>query len=134
MVSNCKYFNFYYSEEERNNYLNNWKSKCCNNFTPYTNTEYKFYINLYLENQYINDIQLDHYIDNGCYCKLCNKKRREIFFRAKKGEKITEKLIHFDVINNEIDDRNQKIVQAIKKRLASKKFLPKQFSINHFNK
>jgi hypothetical protein len=134
MISNCKYFNFYYSEEERNSYLNNWKSKCSNNFTPYTEFEYKFYINLYLENQYINDIQLDHYIDNGCYCKLCNKKRREIFFKAKKGEKITEKLIHFDVINNEIGVINKKIVQALSKKLASKKFLPKQFTINHNNK
>ena len=103
-------------------------------FIPYTDVEYKFYINLYLENQYINDIQLDHYIDNGCYCKLCNKKRREIFFKAKKGEKINEKLIHYDVISNEIDNRNNKLVEVIKKKIASKKFQPKQFSINHVNK
>jgi len=86
---------------------------------------------LYLENQYINDIQLDHYIDNGCYCKLCNKKRREIFFKAKKGEKIIEKLIHYDVISNEIDNRNNKLVEVIKKKIALKKFQPKQFTLNH---
>ena len=134
LIKNCKYFNFYYSEEERKKYLEIWKQKLRGIFIPYTDVEYKFYINLYLENQYINDIQLDHYIDNGCYCKLCNKKRREIFFKAKKGEKINEKLIHYDVISNEIDNRNNKLVEVIKKKIASKKFQPKQFSINHVNK
>jgi hypothetical protein len=134
LIAKCKFFNYYYSEEERNTYLNIWKRKLCFEFKPYTDAEYKFYVNLYLENQHINDIQLDHYIDNGCYCKLCNKKRREIFFKAKNGEIITEKLIHYDVISNEIDNRNHKLVQAIKNKIALKKFQPKQFSINHLNK
>lgn len=134
LIKNCKHFNFYYSEEERNKYLESWKQKLRGIFIPYTDIEYMFYVKLYLENQHINDIQLDHYIDNGCYCKLCNKKRREMFFKAKKGEKITEKLIHYDVISNEIDNRNNKLVEVIKKKIASKKFQPKQFNINHITK
>jgi hypothetical protein len=134
VISKCKYLNFYNSEIERNNYLNVWKRKIGAHFTPYNNSEYKFYINLCLENQYINDIQTEHYIDNGCYCKLCNKKRNEIFIKAKNGEKITEKIIHYDVINNEIDNRNQKLTQLIKQKLSTKKFQPSQFSITHINK
>ena len=42
-------------------------------------------MNLCLENQYINDIDIDHYIDNGCFCKYCSDKRKEIYFRAKAG-------------------------------------------------
>ena len=64
-----------------------WSKKITDHFIPYTDSEYKFYMNLCLENQYINDIQYEHYIDNGCFCKLCIEKRREIFFKAKNGEK-----------------------------------------------
>lgn len=131
LISNCKYFNFYYSEKERNTYLNIWKSRLRNIYTPYTSEEYNFYVKLYIENQHINDIQLDHYIDNGCYCKLCNKKRRDIFFRAKKGEKISEKITHYEVISNEIENRNQKITEVIRKKILGKKFQSNQFSINH---
>jgi hypothetical protein len=134
LIKNCKYFNFYYSEQERNKYLETWQKKTIEKFTPYSDIEYNFYLKLYLENQYINDIQLDHYIDNGCYCKLCNKKRREIFFKAKKGEKIIEKLIHYDIISTEIDNRNNKLVEVLKKKIASKKFQPKHFSINNISK
>jgi hypothetical protein len=134
LIKNCKYLNYYYSEEEKNKYLDTWKKKITGNFTPYTDIEYNFYVKLYLENQHINDIQINHYIDNGCYCELCNKKRRNIFFKAKKGEKITEKLIHYDVISSEIDNRNNKLIEVIKKKIASKKFQTNQFAINHINK
>jgi hypothetical protein len=141
LIKNCKYFNFYYSEEERNNYLNNWSNKLCCHFISYTNEEYIFYINLCLENQYINDIQQNHYIDNGCYCNSCNKKRYEYFMRVKKGETISEKIIHTDVVNNVIEKRVQKI-QTLAKNInnyiieknRSKKFKPKQFSINNITK
>jgi hypothetical protein len=138
LITNCKYFNFYYSEEERNSYINLWKSKLDNDFIPYSENEYKFYLNLCLENQYINDIQIDHYIDNGCYCKLCNKKRRDIYFKAKNGEIITEKLIHNEIINHDIDNRNKKLVEVIKTKISSikssTKFKPNQFAINHIKK
>lgn len=130
LISNCKYFNYYYSEEERNTYLQIWQSKMSKNYTPYSDSEYKFYLNLCLENQYYNDIQIDHYIDNGCYCVLCNKKRREIFIKAEKGENITEKLIHSAVIEN----KNKKITEVIKKKIYNKslKFRSKQlFNINN---
>ena len=112
----------------------NWKNLSRINFHQYNIDKYNFYINLCLENQYINDIQTEHYIDNGCFCKLCNKKRKELFLRAKNGEIITERILHCDVINNEIDIRNQKISKILKQKLSLKKFQPSQFSINHINR
>ena len=138
LIANCKFFNYYYSEEERNSYLNLWRNQIGESFIPYSDSEYHFYVNLYLENQYINDIQLDHYIDNGCYCNLCSQKRMNIYFKAQRGEKITEKLIHNEVVNNEINNKNKKIIKVIEvikhkisKIQASNKFKPRQFSINH---
>jgi hypothetical protein len=138
IVKNDKYFNFYYNELERNNYLNTWKNKSTSEFIPYNESEYKFYINLCLENQYINDIDIHHYIDNGCFCILCNKKRRDIYFKAKAGEKSFDKIIHSEVIveakNEKIKEINEKI-NKINKRINNvinkqQKFKPKQFKIN----
>jgi hypothetical protein len=103
LIENDKYLNFYYSKQERLNYLNVIKTD--NPVEPYTESEYEFYVNLYLENQYINDVQIEHYIDNGCFCKLCNKKRRNIYLRAKGGEKDFEKIVHNNVLNEELENR-----------------------------
>ena len=126
-----KYFNFYYSELERNEYLQKWSKKLdIVEAIPYTEQEYKFYLNLCLENQYINDVQIDHYIDNGCFCEYCSKKRKEIFFAAKAGEKIFNKIIHNEVVNEvKIEKIKEKIKEKINKKQISNKYAPKQFSI-----
>ena len=102
LVKDCRYFNFYFSDEERKQYINLWESKTVNEFTPYSKDEYKFYVNLYLENQYINDIQTEHYIDNGCLCVYCKRMRKYTFDRAKNGETHFEKIIHQEVVNKEM--------------------------------
>lgn len=122
LIKNCKYFNFYYNDSERNKYLNLWEQKLDKNFIPYTDSEYKFYINICLENQYIYDVQFDHYIDNGCFCLNCSNKRKEIFIKAKAGEKYFKKIIHTEVMNQV---KTKKI-----KEFSRKKYIPKQFAIN----
>ena len=137
-IKKCKYFNLYYNEEERNNYLNTWNTKLDDEFISYTSDEFDFYMNLCLENQYINDIQVEHYIDNGCFCKCCNNKRRDIFFRAKNGEKIFEKIIHDNIVFEEkqniikrgIEIINKQI-EIINKKRAEKKIKKNQFAIKH---
>ena len=134
LVKNCKYLGFYFSEEERNKYLETWSNNTKDNFIPYTSDEYKFYVNLNLENQYINDIQLEHYIDNGCFCTYCSHKRKEIYFKAKAGERKFDKIIHREVINEvkneKIKEFNNKIKLVINQH---KKFKPNQFTINISN-
>jgi len=138
LIKNNKYFNFYYTSEERNKYLQSWMSKLDVAFVPYTENEFKFYMNLCLENQHINDIQIDHYIDNGCFCKYCKNKRRDIFFRAKAGEKKFDKIIHTEVINEvkneKINEISNKIKKLIDTEMSKRKFQPKQFKINMSNK
>ena len=98
LVRSCRYFNFYFSDEERKQYIDVWESKKTNDFTPYSSDEYKFYVSLYLENQYINDIQTEHYIDNNCLCVYCKKMRKQIFDAAKNGETQFEKIIHQETV------------------------------------
>ena len=137
LVKNCKYFNFYYNETERNNYIQSWSNKLDSYFISYTTSEFKFYMNLCMENQYINDMQIEHYIDNGCFCKYCTNKRKDIFFRAKAGEKHFEKIIHTEVINEvkteKIKEISAKMKTFINNELSKKKFTPKQFKINVTN-
>ena len=135
LIKNDKYFKFYYNKLERINYLNNWYNKITNQIIPYTHDEFKFYINLCLENQYINDIDIDHYVDNGCFCTYCSHKRKEIFFRAKAGEKKFDKIIHREVIQEvQTNKINNKIKDIKNKRNISRKFNPNQFAINISNK
>lgn len=108
-----KYFLFYCSEEERNKYLEYWANKLCDQHIPYTKEEYTFYVNLYLENQYYNDIQFEHYIDNACFCTGCSIKRKETYFKALNGEKITEKIIHSDIVMERNQEKQKKIIKTI---------------------
>ncbi len=126
LVKGCKYFNFYYNEQERNNYLNTWKNKLCDLFVPYTPEEFKFYMQICLENQYINDIQTEHYIDNGCFCKYCSIKRQDIYLRAKKGETRFDKIIHNEVI---LEERTKQITKFIKNTNINKKYGANLFAI-----
>jgi hypothetical protein len=109
IIKNDKYLHFYYSAEERNNYIKLWSNKLSGSVLPYSNAEYIFYVNLNLENQFYNDVQMEHYIDNGCLCKGCSLKRKEIFEMAKKGIIIKEKINHTQIINEIIDNTNKKI-------------------------
>jgi len=113
IIKNDKYLKFYYSEEERNSYLNLWSTKLSNTVSPYSDSEYNFYVNLNLENQFYSDAQSEHYIDNSCLCKGCSLKRKEIFEMAKKGMIIKEKINHTQIINENIDNINKIIINNI---------------------
>lgn len=116
LISNCKYFNFYLSPTERYNYLNSWESKMTSEFTSYTPTEYSFYMKLSLENQYYDMIQLNHYIDNGCFCKCCIQKRRDIYFKALNGNYSNERIIHEESVNehhNNLTKKTEELIKAI---------------------
>ena len=95
-------------------------------------------MNLCLENQYINDIQIDHYIDNGCFCKFCSEKRRNIFFKAKAGENKFEKIIHNQVINEKNNNKmkfiSNKLREIIKNQKSRIKYNTNQFNINVSNR
>ena len=135
IIKNDKYFNFYNNDIEQQNYLHYWNANLCEPIIPYSFDEFKFYMNICLENQYINDIQLDHYIDNGCFCNYCIKKRRNLYFKVKAGVNNSfEKIIHTEVINEvksqQIDKINNKLKNMLNEKLSKIKFKQKQFKIN----
>jgi len=121
LVSNDNAFNFYLSEEERKEYLKKWGLHTGDDAVSFTKNEYEMYMNVCLENQYINDFQTDHYIDGGCYCERCDKERRRIFNKLKGGEKLstTDKVIHQHTSETTSFNLRTKPAQMTKFKLAS---------------
>ena len=128
IIQNDKYLKIYYTLDEQTKYLNLWKLKLERDYTPYTLQEYTFYMQLCLENKHINDIQYEHYIDNGCGCKLCSIERRKIFCKVKKGEKILNKIVHRQVARTAI--MNKLTVNNV---LSSNKYEKNLFTLNKIN-
>ncbi|MCX6742967.1 MAG: hypothetical protein NT116_01905 [Candidatus Parcubacteria bacterium] len=74
--------------------------------------EYDFYISICIDNAFYSNIQLNHYIDSGCLCKVCSIKRKEIFEKAKRGEIISEKIMHTNLVNDFVINK----IQVLKKK------------------
>jgi len=96
-IENDDSLKYYYSDYERTQYINSWKMKMNNDFfITFTPEEYVFYSDIALDNQYISEIQLDHYIDLGCLCMGCCRKRGLLLIKLQRGEQINEKINHCD--------------------------------------
>jgi len=100
-ISNDKYLNYYYSTQEKGEYINRWSIKKTNDQMPYSENEFKLYMEISLENSVYDIIQGDHYADSGCLCNKCSVKRSELFNKLLRGEKITERINHGQWTNNQ---------------------------------
>jgi len=105
----CKYLNYYYSTEELKLYYDQWKNKSTIYVTPYTFEQYKFYEEITIENAHIDYIQIDHYMDEGCKCKACSIKRKEISLKLLNGKHISERIFHTEAKSELIQKRADKI-------------------------
>jgi hypothetical protein len=109
-VVDCKYFNYYNSEIEKQDYLNRWNSKMVNSFfEPFSLEKYNFYKEITSENQFLNFIQRDHYLDHGCICNSCCYKRRQIFLKIKNGQQVDTKIIHEEAVQEKKIRKVQRI-------------------------
>ena len=98
-LTKCKYFNYYYSEQERQEYINEWTRKSVGEFTPYTFEQYTVYEQVTIENAHIDYIQLNHYMDEGCLCKACSIKRCETANKLNRGLTVSDRIVHSEAKN-----------------------------------
>lgn len=87
---NNEKLNYYLSHEEKLNYINKWCNKLTETFIPFSKDEYIFYHKITSENQIYFNIQKKHYMDEGCHCLFCSKKRNKLLFKVKNKQTITE--------------------------------------------
>jgi hypothetical protein len=115
-VTQCKYFNYYNSEIEKQNYLNKWNSKTVmSNFEPFSLEKYNFYKEISNENQFSNVIQRDHYLDHGCICNSCCYKRMQIISQIKNGNQVNTKITHEEAVQEKKIRKVQRIGNIYKK-------------------
>ena len=114
-IKNNKYFNFYYSQREKDEYINFWKNKVCYDFKPMDENEYKLYNSITLENQAVNKIDTTHYMYNGCICKACLIKRGELIIKLKEGKQPNIKIIHEEAVIELNNDKRKNIGKIIQK-------------------
>jgi hypothetical protein len=108
------HFLSYNSEEERKNYLDKWKRQCIERFlSGFTKEEYNFYLQISKENQWQNIIQKDHYLDFGCVCYHCIVKRREIKDALKRGEHVSTRIVHEQIIQEKQARIKNKFVSSL---------------------
>ena len=130
-IKTCRLLNYYYSEEERTEYINTWSEKLTNECLHFSDDLYNSYIKICLENQKYSFIQNEHYIDNGCLCKFCSAKRNKLFNKAKLGEKINEKIIHSELVNAYIHSMKNKKLSNIESGRGN--VIPYRMNQTHMN-
>lgn len=135
LINQCKYLQYYYSEEEKNEYISMWSNKIISRaFQYYSESEYNLYEKISIENMSYSSIQLEHYIDNGCLCKFCSIKRNELLQKHKQGNIINEKINHNELVVHATNTHNEQINKMLKpinkKRRSQLLIMPKKYSNN----
>jgi len=101
-LTKCKYLNYYYSDQEKQEYIDQWAKKTAPNTGQYTSEQYNMYEQLSIENSHIDYIQLNHYMDEGCSCKACCMKRAETATKLIMGRTIIteiDRIVHSEAKN-----------------------------------
>jgi hypothetical protein len=130
LLQNDKNLLFYLNDTERTKYLQSWASKVHNEHVlPFNNDEYSLYLDITLQNQFHDKIESNHYIDNGCICKACDIKRKEIYCKALNGECITDRIIHSQCVLN----LKKKILESVKSNIKHINNAKKKNSIKRIN-
>jgi len=126
-VMNCKYLNYYYSNQERVNYYNEWQQNSTVIQIPYNLEQYRLYEEVSLENCHYDRVQIDHYMDEGCVCKACNLKRNEVRSKIIGGCTVTEKIIHSEA-------KTELIEKRVMRANTLNRFFPNRFRRKDFKK
>jgi len=136
-IKEDKYFNYFNTDNEKDEYINKWKSKSVMTiFEPYSFEKYNFYKEICNENQYYNVIQRDHYLDHGCICNSCCYKRRQVFLKIKNGEQVDTKIIHEEVVQEKKIkkiERIENICSKIKNKLNEMSIRKSSKKLNKFD-
>lgn len=127
LIEDCDSLKYYYSQDERERYLDSWRAKLCDYVEPFSQEQYFMYNKLSFENQHIGEVQRTHYIDTGCTCIGCKRKREIILYKISRGETVNEVIDHTQA-NNEY---NALIVQKNKQKMN--KLLQVVSKINQLN-
>jgi len=132
-IQNSPHFTFYNDTNERNEYLKLWGAKLAiDEFVSFSLDEYDFYNKISMDNHHMNEIQEQHYIDCGCTCIACDRKRKILHEKAKRGEKINDKIIHGRTKTEYLVDKiKNNGFTILKKSNKPRKIIKSNFMVQH---
>ena len=93
VVEDISLFTFY-SKEEREAYINKWRTTVTPPFAHFTQNEYNTYHEISSENSLYMKVKYDHYLDNGCICNECSKRRQTSKKSVKNGVQKVGRIVH----------------------------------------
>jgi hypothetical protein len=114
IVKECPYLKYYYSEEERNEYLTDWSNRQTNEMVVFSKSEYNVYNEISIDNSWRQSIEFDHYVDNGCVCEGCNKKRAKLVNKVISSKTLNPVVAYTDRIVHQLTKKT-KMLMSIKK-------------------
>lgn len=83
MMELCPQLKYYYSEQERETYLDKWRGKITDCYTHFNQMEYNIYEKISEENRILFKNLNLHYFDDGCQCVQCINKRNNLLEQLK---------------------------------------------------
>lgn len=119
MIELCPQLQFYYTQQEREIYLDGWRNKIVNSYVAFNNNEYVFYKKICEENRTMFKNLNSHYSDDGCLCNSCEQKRKTNIENFKNNENlITVKHLYDDNYDNNIslklwNENNESYFQTV---------------------
>ena len=120
----CKYLDYYYSPQEKEKYLLEWNEKVTGPCKPFSFDEYNLYESISNENKYMDVIQANHYLDEGCMCNKCEEKRKNITHKILNGIEVNERINHSETKNEIMTEKINnyfKITPSQKKAIINSK-------------
>lgn len=85
MIELCPQFNYYYTESEKQSYLDKWRNKITDSYVSFNKNEYELYVKISEENQIFKKNLNNHYRDSGCMCEICKTNRSNQFDQLELG-------------------------------------------------
>jgi len=133
-IAECPHFQYYYSAEEQTEYLQSWRMKIGPEWISYSKEEYLLYEKITMENCHIDSIQKVHYLDEGCLCRVCQMKRKNLTSRLLSKQHIGELRVIHEEARNEMLQRKVVQVQKINNMIKSSQLKkPGKFRGKNFN-
>jgi hypothetical protein len=113
-IQESQCYMYYMTQKEQTEYYEKWGKKKGQEWRGYTKEEYSFYQRISKENKHKSEIQSEHYLDSGCMCSTCNKKRYLLLKRVKSNEKekVNVRIIH-DEVMKEKKERRKMVLQKV---------------------
>jgi hypothetical protein len=112
---------FFMSSLEYNLYLEKWRKKIGPSYIYLTSNQYSMYESISASNCQFNEIQINHYTDDGCSCNACEVKRKQLIQRAVSGGTYDGETNHHNTSNREyivskVNQFSKNITPSVRKK------------------